>query len=187
VVERLTAPVWLGLAAIAVLGSAGGTLWAVGAADVALVGFAVVSGASGVGAAVRRRALDAMPLELAPVVAIRDEGTGARISVRGWLGRGRRVDALSVDVAFEGAEDAPVQVFVPPTPLVGRFQLVISGLPEDHGSRSLRVAVRAGAAGQEQVASRTYGVDDRRPGRFAPGLSLERGLRWAREEWARVE
>lgn len=188
VVERLSAPVWLGLTAIAVVGSAAGTLWAVGAADVFLGGFALVSGASGVGAAVRSRAIGRLPLELAPLAAVRSGFDGEpSITVRGWLGRGRRVDAISADVALEGAEDVELHVWVPPTPLVGRFQLVVTGLPEDHAVRSLRVVVRATGADGEQVAARSYASDDRQDGRFAPGLQLGPQVRWARAEWARVE
>ncbi len=186
-VERLSAPAWLGLTAIAVVGSVAGTVWAVGAADLFLGGLAMVSGASGVGAAMRSRTIARLPLELAPVVARSTGGREPTLTVRGWLGRGRRIDGVSAEVVFEGAEDVDLHVWVPPTPLVGRFHLVLTGLPEDHDARSLRVVVRVSGADGEQVASRTYGSSDRADGRFAPGIALQPGVRWSRGEWAHVE
>ena len=176
-VERLRAPSWLAIAVVGSVVLAGSTVVWVGAGDViALVGASGV-GCGGVTAAWWRRRLDALPLEVANVVA--DDGEA--LTVRGWLGRGRRIDGLEVEVEVEGVQ-GPVESWVPAGPVVGRFHVRIARC-----EGPFEVRIRAEREGRRFEVTRRYEAEDRRVGRFAAGIRLGRRATWVREDWARVE
>ncbi|MCA9568125.1 MAG: hypothetical protein KC656_09795 [Myxococcales bacterium] len=157
--ERRSPAVWLaiGLGGTAIL--AGSTVVLVGAADVvALVG-AVLSGLAGCGAAWRSRGLARLPLVLAPVAARSEGPLGADVTLRGQLGRGRRVDHLEVEVTVDGR---PAEALVFAGPLVGPFQILVPGTPDE-----VRVTVRATEGATVHAASARYAGDTITAGRFA--------------------
>lgn len=182
--ERFGAPAWLGSALIVGAALLGSTWWWVGAGDVVAVIAAAIAGASGVAAAWRRRQIDALPLEIASVAAVGPGTKGPGITVRAWLGRGRRIEAVEVVARMDGAT---LPVLVHPGPLVGRFQAVVTGLPEDQAARTLDVEVRARAEGREWSVHHSFPPDTRREGRFAAGITTKGGVGWDPARWPLVE
>ncbi|MEZ4320988.1 MAG: hypothetical protein R3F61_26150 [Myxococcota bacterium] len=161
-----------------------GSTWIwVGAGDVAAVAGAAITAVGGVVAAVRRRALDRLPLELASRAAVSEGPAGSTITVRAWLGRGRPASRVSV-VATMGGDALPV--IAHPGPVVGRFQAVITGLPEGWDARDLVVSVTVRSEGRDWSVERTYAPAARSSGRFAAGITTRGGLGWDHASWDRI-
>jgi hypothetical protein len=180
-VERRSAVSWLVIGVGSAVALLAGTTVAVGVADLLLVGGAVLTGLAGISAAGRRRQLASLPLELAEELAVRQSLRGAEATVRGWLGRGRRLEDLHVRAEVDGE---PVSAIVPRGPVVGRFQVVVP-VPT---TGVLRVDVRARAADGEQSVARVYAIEAARPGRFAPGVAVDAGgLRHRPGEWSVIQ
>ena len=175
-VERCSGTTWLtiGLGSAAAL--AGSPVFLVGTADLMAGAGALLVGVGGVGAAGWRRRLAGLPLELAPRVVRADGPLGSDLTVRGWLGRGRRIEQLTVTVLADGE---PVDALLFRGPLVGPFQVLVPGAPEQ-----LTVTVEAREDGQTHTATRTYGPDAVEDGRFAPPFTGDaRTFRWTPERW----
>lgn len=186
--ERLPAGVW-GVGGVGIAGALlGATVILPPAGDAGAVIGALVVGAGGALAGVRRRRLARLPLELAPVAAV-DERTGT-VTCRAWLGRGRRIDALSVQVSLR-AEDGsvtPLSPWAPEAPVVGRFHVVVRDLPVGWDRGWLDVTVEARASGEAWRVTRAYGPGDRRAGAFAPGVRRgSGGLAWVQREWPHTD
>lgn len=186
--ERLPAGVW-GVGGVGIAGALlGATVVLSPAGDLWAVVGAVVAGAGGALAVVRRRGINRLPLELAPVAAV-DERAHS-VAFRAWLGRGRRIDVLTVDVSWRALDGAvvPLSPWVPAAPVVGRFQAVVRDLPAGWDLGWLDVTVEARSRGEVWRMTRSYGPGERRTGTFAPGLRRSGGgLAWVQQEWPHVE
>lgn len=176
-VERRSVAFWLGIGVLGVVASLGATVVAVGVADAIAVVAAIVMGSGATGAAVLRRRLSALPLELAPTLASTEGARGSELTARGWLGRGRAVDSVEFTVSIAGE---PVEVLALAGPAVGRFQVVFPAAPGD-----VEVTLVVVEAGKTRSVCRTYAESERSVGRFHPGVR-GRPLQFLPAEWGRV-
>lgn len=180
IVERFRAIHWLvaGLGASLVLGASVVPL--VGGAELGAGIGAVLAGVLGVGGAFWRRRLEQLPLTIAPELADLETPMGRQLTVRAWLGRGRRLEQVRFEVLVDGA---PLAVLSPEGPVVGCFQAVF---PYVDGE----VLVRIEGQGRDGKVSseRLFAGDARVQGRFAPGFSCSGGgWSWHRRDWARIQ
>lgn len=176
-VEQRSGAAWvaIGLGSAALL--TGSTFFLVGVGDVLAGSGAVLVGLAGLGAAGWRRRLAALPLELAPRAVRHESPLGSDVTVRGWLGRGRRIEQLTVTVLADGK---PTDVLLFRGPLVGPFQVLVSGAPE-----RLEVTVEAREGAQTHRITQVYPPDTIEDGRFdAPVTRRGKRLRWTPERWS---
>lgn len=176
-VERRTTGFWLGTGALGVAALLGATAFLVGVGDGIAVGCAVLFGSGATGAAIQRRRLAALPLQVASTLAVATTTRGEELTVRGWLGRGRAVDSLSFRVTVAGE---PVEVLAAEGPAVGCFQAVFTSEP---GDVEVTLEVREGA--RTHTVEHTYEPAARTSGRFVPGVR-GKPLRFVPAEWGRV-
>jgi hypothetical protein len=136
----------------------------------------------------RRSRIGALPLTLAPFAAVDDRGPPT-VTVRAWLGRGRRIDGLEVRVRLRSVNgtEHDLPVLVGPAPVVGRFQAVARGLPEGWESGEVIVRVEAREGGRCWHAEQNYGPEHRRVGAFVAGITRNgRSVVWSHADWPRV-
>ena len=178
VIDRWTPAVWLGGGVLIAVLAGAAIVPLVGAAEWAAGGVAVIAALVGSGASWRKRALDHLPLEFAPSLAEWEGPLGHHLTVRAWLGRGRRVDDLRIEVR---AGDETLDVLAPGVPVVGCFHAVF---PVVEGPVVVKVTGRNG--GRSITGEVHYDADARVQGRFRPGFEIAEGWRWKRREWSRV-
>lgn len=187
--ERLSPPAIAALGAIVVALPLVGTLAAPALGDAILVAVGGLGGAAAGWLWRRRRALDALPLELSSV-AVRGEIDGVPVvKVRARLGRGRVARDPVVRVVHRGADGREVSlpVVLPASVVCGAFTLVAfdrARLTRGPGAVAVSVEVRAGA--RTWQADRTFAslVE----GRFAAPVVRQGGrLAHDRDHWDTVE
>ncbi len=178
VLEKHRPSTWIALGVGAAVLFAGSTLFLGAAGDLVAGGAALCSGLAGLGAAGRRHRLETLPLVIAPVALRSRQLQGWEVTVRGCLGRGRRVDRLEVEACADGVSVEPLFV---PGPLVGPFQVVIPGRP-----RELQVRFRVYEGDRIHEQDALFGEGAIQDGRFPAPLRRE-GDRWvlALERWER--
>lgn len=152
----------------------------VGTAEIVAAVIAGLAGVGGLGAAVRRRALDQLPLQVAPVLASWEGPLGRQLTARAWLGRGRRLDRVRFEVR---GEQGPVDVLAYNGPVLGPFQGVFPAV-----DGPVTVVVRGESAGRELVVEREFQPGEQVEGRFHPAFAVRDGRwRWDRAHWSQVE
>ena len=180
IVERLGVLQWLiaGAGAAIVLGAAVVPL--VGPAELGAGIGAVAVGILGIGGALWRRRLERLPLTIAPVLADLETPMGRQLTVRAWVGRGRRLDRVHIEVLANGV---PLSALAPTGPVVGCFQAVFPFVDDE-------VIVRIEGEGRDGPVrgEQRFPASARVQGRFAPGFSCDRtGWSWHRRDWARIQ
>lgn len=184
-VERATAVGWVAVGVLGAGAIGASTLWLAATGDLLAVGGAVLWGLGGFGAAVRRVRLDRLPLEVADHAATTIGLTGRSVTVRGWLGRGRRIDALSASGRWEGEQGVVLPILLCPGPLVGCFQVVMEQVPDDPGVVCIALEAREGA--RSWRVEHRYDASKRVEGRFAPAVVRKQGrITWSRTDWKRI-
>lgn len=169
---------WLGGSALLALAAGIAVVPLVGTAELVSGGVAVLAAVLGPGAAWWKHRLDQLPLEFAPQLAEWDGPLGHQLTVRGWLGRGRRIDDLVIEVEADGEA---LDVLAPGVPVLGRFQAVFPAVPGP-----VVVRVRGRSRGRTVRSEHYYDADARIQGRFHPGFEVGERWRWKRREWSRV-
>lgn len=175
IAERMGLPQIALLGALLIGGPLAGTVWAQGIADLILVGVALVGGAGAGTLFARRRALEALPLELSRH-AVRDEVDGVVVvKVRGRLGRGRvaRDPVLEATWRVDGAEQA-LKAMLPVDVLCGAFTITVYD-PHDLTARPGELVVRARVTGQGRTWTAEQRFTELRSGRFAAPVVRTRG------------
>ena len=184
-VERATAVGWIAVGVLGAGAIGASTLWLAATGDRIATGGAVLWGLGSFGAALYRVRLDRLPLEVADHAATTIGLTGRMVTVRGWLGRGRRIDALVASARWEGDEGLVLPLIVCPGPLVGCFQVVMERVPDDPGVVCVAIEAREGA--HSWRVEHRYDASSWVEGRFAPAVVRKQGrLTWSRADWQRI-
>ena len=182
IVEPHTLPQLVGAGALLTLLPLAGTWVAVGWGDVALVALSAALGVGSAAAVSARRALDRLPLELAPVAARGMVDGRITVRFRACLGRGRSCRPRWTVQWLPSGEAPPRELPVDAVGahVCGPFVAQVD-LPEgEAGAFTVQVAV-----GDERV-ERRFEAGDLREGRFCQGIVAGRVLRFD-EAWRQVE
>ncbi len=165
-----------------------GTVPATGALDAILVGFAIVIGGATGWFVVRRKQLDHLPLQLAPV-AIIDELHGSRtLKIRAWLGLGRvmRAPSLSVLWRSDSGSERPLAGRFPAEVLCGPVTVLVP-LPAEVQGGQFEVSFEVAEGERQWREQAVYPVAAVQRGRFAAPLVCRRGRWvWNRAGWDAV-
>jgi len=164
-----------------------GTVPAEGILDLILVGAAGVSALLTGVAAMERKRIDSLPLQLAERGVRGVIGGRPVCGFRGWLGRGRVVKSPAIEVSFTGIDGVERQLIatLPTDLLCGPWTFHVPD-PGTDGQFIVRVAVQEGSRSWEALGR--WDREHLSEGRFASPVSVVGGrLRWNRDGWNQIE
>lgn len=189
-IERLSSTAFVAGAVVGVVLPLAATVAAAGALDWVLGGAGVSWAVAGAVAAVHRRRVASLPLELGAAVLTGRVNGSTVYRFRARLGHGRTGLGTHCDVTFvpEDGEGVGLEVVETPARVVGPWTVVAvdrRGVCQPGGQLSVRVHTNEG--GRQWSAEGSYRVADARKGWFrAPVRTGSGRLRWDDTGWDRV-